>query len=144
MEALPAGFVPQGAGDSGRIAIRFGIDDSLRANWDGVLSLDFSDADSSWTDYFYRLSPDGLVLARAVMDPAMNRATEVDQTAGTVAFPIYRWTILRYPLMAFVQFTDVCLAFGARDLLKSASLYLAAGTRAALAGSERGRQVHPP
>ncbi len=36
--------------------------------------------------------------------------------------------------MAFVQFTDVCLAFGARDLLKSASLYLAAGTRAALAG----------
>ncbi len=90
MEALPAGFVPQGAGDSGRIAIRFGIDDSLRANWDGVLSLDFSDADSSWTDYFYRLSPDGLVLARAVMDPAMNRATEVDQTAGTVAFPINR------------------------------------------------------
>ncbi len=36
--------------------------------------------------------------------------------------------------MAFVQFTDVSLAFGARDLLKNASFYLAAGTRAALAG----------
>jgi ATP-binding cassette subfamily F protein 3 len=37
--------------------------------------------------------------------------------------------------MAFVQFTDVSLAFGARDILKDASLYLAAGTRAALAGA---------
>ncbi|HRZ63416.1 MAG TPA: ABC-F family ATP-binding cassette domain-containing protein [Spirochaetia bacterium] len=36
--------------------------------------------------------------------------------------------------MAFVQFTDVSLAFGARDILKGASLYLAAGSRAALAG----------
>jgi ATP-binding cassette, subfamily F, member 3 len=36
--------------------------------------------------------------------------------------------------MAFVQFTDVSLAFGARDILSGASLYLAAGTRAALAG----------
>ncbi len=36
--------------------------------------------------------------------------------------------------MAFVQFTDLSLAFGARDILKGASLYLAAGTRAALAG----------
>ena len=36
--------------------------------------------------------------------------------------------------MAFVQFTEVGLAFGARDILKGASIYLAAGTRAALAG----------
>ena len=36
--------------------------------------------------------------------------------------------------MAFVQFTDVSLAFGARDILKGASLFLQAGTRAALAG----------
>jgi ATP-binding cassette subfamily F protein 3 len=36
--------------------------------------------------------------------------------------------------MAFVQFTEVSLAFGARDLLKDASIYLAAGSRAALAG----------
>jgi len=36
--------------------------------------------------------------------------------------------------MAFVQFSGVSLAFGARDLLKDAALYLAAGTRAALAG----------
>ncbi len=36
--------------------------------------------------------------------------------------------------MAFVQFSDVSLAFGARDILKNASLYLAAGSRAALAG----------
>jgi ATP-binding cassette subfamily F protein 3 len=36
--------------------------------------------------------------------------------------------------MAFVQFTDVSLAFGARDILKGASLYLAEGSRAALAG----------
>jgi ATP-binding cassette, subfamily F, member 3 len=36
--------------------------------------------------------------------------------------------------MAFVQFTEVSLAFGARDILKGASIYLAAGTRAALAG----------
>jgi ATP-binding cassette subfamily F protein 3 len=36
--------------------------------------------------------------------------------------------------MAFVQFSDVSLAFGARDLLKNATIYLAAGSRAALAG----------
>jgi len=36
--------------------------------------------------------------------------------------------------MAFVQFTEVGMAFGARDILKGASIYLAAGTRAALAG----------
>jgi ATP-binding cassette, subfamily F, member 3 len=36
--------------------------------------------------------------------------------------------------MAFVQFTEVDMAFGARDILKGASIYLAAGTRAALAG----------
>ncbi len=36
--------------------------------------------------------------------------------------------------MAFVQFTDVSLAFGARDILKAATIYLAAGSRAALAG----------
>ena len=36
--------------------------------------------------------------------------------------------------MAFVQFSDVSLAFGARDILKNAALYLAAGSRAALAG----------
>jgi ATP-binding cassette subfamily F protein 3 len=36
--------------------------------------------------------------------------------------------------MAFVQFTDVSLAFGARDILKGASLFLAPRSRAALAG----------
>ena len=36
--------------------------------------------------------------------------------------------------MAFVQFTGVGLAFGAREILKDASLFLAEGTRAALAG----------
>jgi ATP-binding cassette subfamily F protein 3 len=36
--------------------------------------------------------------------------------------------------MAFVQFTGVGLAFGAREILKDASLFLADGTRAALAG----------
>jgi ATP-binding cassette, subfamily F, member 3 len=36
--------------------------------------------------------------------------------------------------VAFVQFTEVSLAFGARDLLKGASIYLAEGSRAALAG----------
>ncbi len=36
--------------------------------------------------------------------------------------------------MAFVQFSEVSLAFGARDILKNATIYLAAGTRAALAG----------
>ena len=36
--------------------------------------------------------------------------------------------------MAFVQFTDVSLAFGPRDILKGASLFLAPGTKAALAG----------
>ena len=37
--------------------------------------------------------------------------------------------------MAFVQFTGVCLAFGARDILRDASLWLSAGTRAALSGA---------
>ncbi|MBN2875880.1 MAG: ABC-F family ATP-binding cassette domain-containing protein, partial [Spirochaetales bacterium] len=36
--------------------------------------------------------------------------------------------------MAFVQFTGVSLAFGARDILQSAALYMADGTKAALAG----------
>ncbi|MDR1411571.1 MAG: ATP-binding cassette domain-containing protein, partial [Spirochaetaceae bacterium] len=36
--------------------------------------------------------------------------------------------------MAFVQFTRVSLAFGDRDILKDAGLYLASGSRAALAG----------
>jgi ATP-binding cassette subfamily F protein 3 len=36
--------------------------------------------------------------------------------------------------MAFVQFSEVSLAFGARDILKNATIYLAAGSRAALAG----------
>ena len=36
--------------------------------------------------------------------------------------------------MAFVQFTDVSLAFGPRDILKGVSLFLAPGTKAALAG----------
>jgi len=36
--------------------------------------------------------------------------------------------------MAFVQFTGVSLAFGARDILTDASLFLASGTKAALAG----------
>jgi len=36
--------------------------------------------------------------------------------------------------MAFVQFTGVSLAFGARDILSDAALYMAAGTKAALAG----------
>ena len=36
--------------------------------------------------------------------------------------------------MAFVQFTGVSLAFGARDILADASLYMACGTKAALAG----------
>jgi len=36
--------------------------------------------------------------------------------------------------MAFVQFTEVGLAFGAREILKGASIFLAEGTRAALAG----------
>jgi len=37
--------------------------------------------------------------------------------------------------MAFVQFTQVSLAFGDRDILKDVSLNLAAGSRAALAGA---------
>ncbi|MDR0389425.1 MAG: ABC-F family ATP-binding cassette domain-containing protein [Spirochaetaceae bacterium] len=37
--------------------------------------------------------------------------------------------------MAFVQFTQISLAFGDRDLLKNISLHLSAGTRAALAGA---------
>ncbi|MDR2900285.1 MAG: ABC-F family ATP-binding cassette domain-containing protein [Treponema sp.] len=36
--------------------------------------------------------------------------------------------------MAFVQFTKVSLAFGDRDILMDAGLYLASGTRAALSG----------
>jgi ATP-binding cassette subfamily F protein 3 len=36
--------------------------------------------------------------------------------------------------VAFVQFTGVSLAFGARDILKEAGLFLQAGTKAALAG----------
>ncbi len=36
--------------------------------------------------------------------------------------------------MAFVQFSGVSLAFGARDILKDAALYMANGTKAALAG----------
>jgi ATP-binding cassette subfamily F protein 3 len=36
--------------------------------------------------------------------------------------------------VAFVQFTEVGLAFGAREILKDASIFLAEGTRAALAG----------
>jgi ATP-binding cassette subfamily F protein 3 len=36
--------------------------------------------------------------------------------------------------MAFVQFTKVSLAFGDRDILMNAGLYLASGTRAALSG----------
>ncbi len=36
--------------------------------------------------------------------------------------------------MAFVQFTGVSLAFGSRDILSDAALYLAGGTKAALAG----------
>ncbi len=36
--------------------------------------------------------------------------------------------------MAFVQFTGVSLAFGARDILQDAALYMSGGTKAALAG----------
>ncbi|MBP7263336.1 MAG: ABC-F family ATP-binding cassette domain-containing protein [Spirochaetia bacterium] len=36
--------------------------------------------------------------------------------------------------MAFVQFTGVGLAFGARDILSDAALYMSSGTKAALAG----------
>lgn len=36
--------------------------------------------------------------------------------------------------MAFVQFSGVSLAFGARDILRDAALYLSSGTKAALAG----------
>ena len=36
--------------------------------------------------------------------------------------------------MAFVQFSGVSLAFGPRDILVDAALYLAEGTKAALAG----------
>ncbi|GAB1456259.1 hypothetical protein MASR2M48_15670 [Spirochaetota bacterium] len=36
--------------------------------------------------------------------------------------------------MAFVQFTGVSLAFGARDILYDAALFMASGTKAALAG----------
>ncbi|PKL24999.1 MAG: ABC transporter ATP-binding protein [Spirochaetae bacterium HGW-Spirochaetae-3] len=36
--------------------------------------------------------------------------------------------------MAFVQFTGVSLAFGARDILSDAALYMSSGTKAALAG----------
>ncbi len=86
-ESLPAGFIPQGAGDSGTIAMRLGIDESLAASWDGVLSLDFSGSDIPWADYLYRIGPDGFILARAMTDPATNRAVEADQTAGTVTFP---------------------------------------------------------
>ena len=37
--------------------------------------------------------------------------------------------------MAFVQFSRVSLAFGNRDILKSVSMNLASGTKAALAGA---------
>lgn len=37
--------------------------------------------------------------------------------------------------MAFVQFSKVSLAFGDRDILKDATVYLAAGSKAALAGA---------
>jgi ATP-binding cassette, subfamily F, member 3 len=37
--------------------------------------------------------------------------------------------------MAFVQFSKIALAFGDRDILKDVSLYLAAGSRACLAGA---------
>ena len=37
--------------------------------------------------------------------------------------------------MAFIQFSRVSLAFGDRDILKEVSLYLAAGSRAALTGA---------
>jgi len=36
--------------------------------------------------------------------------------------------------MAFVQFSGVSLAFGARDILSDAALYMSSGTKAALAG----------
>ncbi|HPE37337.1 MAG TPA: ATP-binding cassette domain-containing protein, partial [Spirochaetales bacterium] len=36
--------------------------------------------------------------------------------------------------MAFVQFTGVGLAFGARDILSDAALYMSSDTKAALAG----------
>ncbi|MDP2790240.1 MAG: SH3 domain-containing protein [Rectinemataceae bacterium] len=86
-ENVPEGFVPAGAGESGSVVMRLVMDEVLKADWNGAVSLDFAGSDLPPVDFLYRTGPDGVVFARAVTEPGTNHVIEVDRTTGNVTFP---------------------------------------------------------
>ncbi|AEH40211.1 conserved hypothetical protein [Treponema paraluiscuniculi Cuniculi A] len=59
--ALSPALIPAGAGSTGRVALRCFIDQSLKSEYEGVLSFDFDSA-QEWVHFLYLRTPGGLKL----------------------------------------------------------------------------------
>lgn len=84
------GILPGEAGEEGEIRVRFGIDPSLSATWDGVLSLRFTDTGTPWSDFVYRIVQDSLVLSPARVDPEELLVRPKDLSPSAIRFSIRR------------------------------------------------------
>jgi hypothetical protein len=88
--ALPSGYLPEGLGDYGEAAFRLFLDKSLEGQWDGAFSLRFDPPASAepgtprpgWIDFAYRRTPEGLVLAPAVLGLRNLVVASVDSSAS--------------------------------------------------------------
>ena len=84
-DKLPPGFLPDGAGDTGKIAFRLYLDPGL-ADWDGAFSMRFDAGSSAEVDMLYRFTPEGLDLAPAApLSPGLT-VTAADPRFEPAAF----------------------------------------------------------
>jgi len=84
-DKLPAGFLPDGAGDTGQIAFRLYLDPGL-ADWDGAFSMRFDAGNSTEVNLLYRFTPEGLDLAPAApLAPGLT-VTAADPRFAPAAF----------------------------------------------------------
>ncbi|MGO8692278.1 MAG: SH3 domain-containing protein [Rectinemataceae bacterium] len=88
-DRLPAGFLPDGVGDTGQIAFHLYLDPKL-GEWDGALTMRFDSGGagggSGTANLLYRFTPEGLDLAPAAAGFAGLTVTAADSRFEPAAF----------------------------------------------------------
>lgn len=84
-QQLPAGLIPEGSGEGGRVVMRFLPDESIADVWDG--SVSFSFGAERRLDCLYKIREDGFVLARAASLTGAGRIAAEDTTVASLSFP---------------------------------------------------------
>ncbi|MEN6364234.1 MAG: SH3 domain-containing protein [Rectinema sp.] len=88
-DSLPAGFAPsspEGAARKGTARFGLHLDAAMSRTWQGGFSVIPEEGDEGRYDYVYRLSQEGLFLARTVVPPIGEAVAEIDQRLGVHLF----------------------------------------------------------